>query len=42
MFDDRLAEYGSDGFRVNDHLLSEYVNEPSSLFFNDKIDGILR
>uniref|UniRef100_A0A915D5A7 Chorion peroxidase n=1 Tax=Ditylenchus dipsaci TaxID=166011 RepID=A0A915D5A7_9BILA len=42
MFDSRLAQYGGDGLRIMDRPLSEYMNEPSSLFFNDKIDGILR
>ncbi|KAI1710068.1 heme peroxidase domain-containing protein [Ditylenchus destructor] len=42
MFDGHLAQYGSDGFRIMDRPLSEYFNDPSSLFFNDKIDGIMR
>lgn len=42
MFDNRFAQYSSDGTRIMDRPLSAYLNEPSSLFFNEKIDGILR
>lgn len=42
MFNKRFAQYNADGTRIMDRPLSTYLYEPSSLFFNEKIDGVLR
>lgn len=42
MFNNRFAQYSEDGVRIMDRPLSTYLNEPSLLFFNEKIDGVLK
>lgn len=42
MFDGHLAQYSSQGVRILDKPINEYLNDPGSLFFSERVSGVLR
>uniref|UniRef100_A0A914CGT1 Peroxidase n=1 Tax=Acrobeloides nanus TaxID=290746 RepID=A0A914CGT1_9BILA len=42
MFDGHLAQYSSQGVRILDKPVNEYLNDPGSLFFSERVSGVLR
>lgn len=42
IFVSRMAQYDDRGIRMSERPLNEYFYEPASLYFNERIEGVIR